>query len=308
MDVSEVRRLAATQCGLVHRRQLSEIGLSRSASRHLIEREVLAWCTPTVLRLVGSPDSLDQRALAAVLDAGAGSALSHETAGAWWEVPSFLAEPLRIIRPHGVKPRPSHLAVVHQSRDLLPHHCVELRGVPVTTPARTLLDLAGVLTLGRTARALDTALARRLVRLDELEQLLDEVARKGRPGVVALRTLIAERRTEGPLPESALELRFEQVLRRHGLPSMERQVELGGHDGRVARVDYFHRVARIVVFVDSATYHTALLDRAHDDAQTAALRGLGYTVLRFSDAQVLYREDEIVDALRHAFRCARSTS
>src|SRR5690606_27410498 len=115
---------------------------------------------PTVLRLVGTPDTEAQRLMLTALDLSSDAAVSHHTAAARWGVPGFAVEPIHVTgsRERG-RPGRGALGVVHQPRLLLPEHVLELDGIRTTTPARTLFDLAGVLHPGRVERALDNMLA-----------------------------------------------------------------------------------------------------------------------------------------------------
>ncbi len=119
---------------------------------------------------------------------------------------------------------------------------VRLREVPITTPARTIFDLASLAHLhpGRVARALDAMWAARLVDHRSLTQMLEHLQGKGRPGIRLMRTLLAER-GEGYVPaESSLERRFLAVCERFGIVGFDRQVLLGD-DQPIGRVDFVHR-------------------------------------------------------------------
>lgn len=177
-------------------------------------------------------------------------------------------------------------------------------GIPVTSVARTLLDLGAVVHPGRVERAVDTALARKLVTYDELAEVLRDLAASGRPGVRALRAALAGRSpTEAP-PESELERRFRDLLRRHGLPQPERQVVLGGKEEIAGRVDCWFPQARLVVELDGRAYHSAVLDRLEDGRRDLVLLRSGRRVLRLSWQHVVERPLEVVTALRELLSCA----
>jgi hypothetical protein len=90
MDVDgTIRRLSEQQYGAMSRRQLTATGVSRSAIRHRVAIGMLIPVGPRVLLLAGTPALAARSAMAAVLDAPAGSMLSHRSAAAWWGLPGF---------------------------------------------------------------------------------------------------------------------------------------------------------------------------------------------------------------------------
>jgi very-short-patch-repair endonuclease len=292
--------LTAQQHGLLTRRQLAEAGLGPKAVHRLRARGVLVPRGPLVFALAGTPTTRAQARLAAVLDAAPAAALGFLSAARVWGMYRRSEGRPHIVRRRDERHRSTpHLGVVHTSLRLPPAHVVTIDGIPVTTPARTVVDLALTEHFGRVARLLDNAWGRRLLTIGELSATLQAVRARGRRGVRVLDLLIEERLGMRPA-ESALELRFEEILRRHRLPAMDRQVDLGDSDGWVCRADYARLDDALVVFIDSATYHRALLDRDHDDEQTARLRAMGLDVLRFSDAEILYDAPAVAGRVRRA--------
>jgi len=171
--------------------------------------------------------------------------------------------------------------------------------------ARTLFDLCGDVHARRAERALDTALARRLVTLPKLWRVLIDLAEHGRAGTVLMRTLLEERRDDYVAPESELEARLIELARRYGLPEPERQVDLGDGDGWIGRVDFVFRAARIVVEVDGAEFHDGLVDQRLDAARDARLLAAGWHVLRFRWDDVVNRPRAVAQSIR--FRCQLDT-
>lgn len=91
-----LRQLAAIQHGLVTRAQASCSGVDSDAVDHRCNRGEWIPLGHRVLRAVSSADSVEQRALAAVLDAGEGAALSHHSAASWWGLPGFELTPTEV--------------------------------------------------------------------------------------------------------------------------------------------------------------------------------------------------------------------
>jgi very-short-patch-repair endonuclease len=301
-----LRHLAARQHGVVTRHQLRSVDASRGRIHHLVSTG--RWRMPRsgVLVVAGAPETELQNAFIAVAEAGPGAALSHSSAAWLWGLPTFRLFPLHVLVERGAKdPRTMQLATLHTSRVLPPSHVVEHLGIRVTSPVRTLFDLSGVLTLGRLARALDDAWGARLVRADPLFGCLDQLRGRGRGRVATMRLLLEERGTDYVPPESNLERRFRRLLTDDGQKPMDYQVELGGVE-RIARVDAVDRGAMLVVQIDGDRHHTALLDVQRDQRQDAALRSLGWTVLRVLENDLWHNPERVVAEVRDARAAGRA--
>jgi very-short-patch-repair endonuclease len=138
--------------------------------------------------------------------------------------------------------------------------------------------------------------------LTALHQTLDELARRGRPGIVVMRAILAERPPGSRLPQSGLERRFEHILLDAGEPPLERQVDVGGHEW-LGRVDFLDRPLLLIVEVDSILHHTSPFDRARDAARDEALVAAGYRrALRVPEEHIWYEPRLALHAVRTARR------
>jgi hypothetical protein len=236
--------------------------------------------------------------MAAVLAVGDYAVLSHTSAAALLGLPGFGIKPLVVSVPRLVR-RVVPGVRVEQSLALLPHHRRLVDGVPCTSVARTLFDLGGDVYAQRAERALDTALARRLVTRPALWRVLDDLAEHGRRGTVLLRTLLTERGARYVPPASELEARFIELVDSHDLPRPEQQVDLGD-DTWIGRVDFVWKRARVIVEVDGAAFHDGLVDRRADAVRDARLRRDGWTVLRFRWDDVTINGAEVARTVRTA--------
>jgi very-short-patch-repair endonuclease len=291
---------AASQHGVVTRQQLRESGVSHGAVVHLAASGRLEAIAESVFVVVGSPATWRRLAFAAVAEAKGRGVLSHHAAAALWALPGFAPMSVHVLAPRGaIDPRTLHLARLHTTRRLPAHHVVELDGIRVTSPVRTVFDLSGVLPLGRLARLLDDAWGLKLVKADSLYDTLEELRGRGRGRVAWMRMLIEERGRAYAAPESGLERRFRRLLANDGQPPMEYQVDLGG-ESWIARVDAVDRQARLVVQIDSDRFHLSFLDRRHDEQQDAALRALGWTVIRITESDLSRRPAWVVAVVRAA--------
>lgn len=222
--------------------------------------------------------------MAAVLAGGDDAALSHESAAALWG-----------IRAGGLKP--IHLSVTHDRRVRLkgirPHRrnpmpsTTTKRGIPLTSPLFTLVDLAATLDSDPLEAATNDADRLNLIDPEELEHSLDQMPLF--PGVGKLRsTLASYTRTD-----SNLERRFLAILRKHRIPLPATQEHLGP-----GRIDFHWPELNLVVETDGLTYHRTpmqqLEDRRRDQAHTKA----GRTQLRFANLQIRQSPDEVVATLQ----------
>lgn len=262
--------IATQQHGLVSRRQLRALGISRDAVFHWTKTHRLNRLTPRAYRVAGSPLSEPQRVLAAVLDAEPHSALSHMSAPAWWGLPGFELDPLHVIRSHGGLGERRYLAETHRSRTLLPDHVMRVRGVPVTTMARSLFDIAPIVSPDRLDLAIERSLGLRLTKISELLTVEKDVSVQGFEGVALMRELIAKRGLGYRPTESGLEFRVLKLMQRARLPEFTPQVDLHDDGGWITRTDFYNERLRAVIEVDGDLYHAGYIDRGRDDRITAA--------------------------------------
>lgn len=290
---------AERQHGVVGRSQLRHLGVHRAVVGRWVAAGVWEQVTPRVLRLAGAPRTFPQRCVTAVLDAGSGALISHVTAASLWALPGFPQGRIHLSREQRHTHRSSRLAAVHHPRLLLQHHGTVLDGVPVTTVARTLFDLAGCVHPQRAERALDNALTRGYVTLDTLRRVTIELLERGRVGSSLMRSLLAERGGGYIPPASGLEAQFLALVNAAGLELPEGQVDVGGETW-IARVDFLYRHLRLVIEIDSDLHHSSKLDRESDARRDAALEAAGFWVMRFTEHQLRENPDEVVASVRTA--------
>jgi very-short-patch-repair endonuclease len=301
----DLRALAAEQHGLFTTAQAARLGLSDDG--------LLAWSrtgelTPVarcVWGLTGAPRTDRRSALGAILSYGDGASLALGSAAHLWGVPGFALLPAQIIRVR-LRHRRSG-GSEHSSTRFHDGHITTIDGIPVTTPTRTLFDLAGRSHPARTEALVDTFLRLKLTKPTLLQQMLADLEGRGRPGIVTMRGLIEERLDPSfELTDSNLESRFEQIAREAGFWSLTRQVQVGDDVGVIGRVDFADLVARVLAEVQSERYHRTLTDQVRDRARLERLRQDGWVVLEIPEFDVWHDKLAVVDALRSAYELARS--
>ena len=263
-------RLIATQFGLVGRSQCLAHGMSPSSIRHRIgtgQWEVLA---AGVYRLAGYPPSFEQAQMVAVLAGRGAPVVSHRSAAVLWklDLPRWTQPEVTVARGGLIYNVPG--LVIHEAA-FGPGDVFRMGELPVTTAARTLLDLGAVLSDDCVERALESAIRLRLVSYDYLHRRLAASSVRGRSGLGALRRVLKVR-GDVPATESELETRCLQAIRAAGLPRPVRQYQLWV-DGRVvARFDLAYPKLRVNVEAHGMRFHTDELAIVRDwDRQNIAV-------------------------------------
>ena len=220
---ASVAAVAARQHGVVTRGQLVELGIDRGAIAHRLRCGRLHRIHQSVFA-VGHP-VLSRHGVwtAAVLAANPGAVLRHRSAAALWTIRETARVEAEVIVPRHRRRRPA--VQVHHVR-LAADEVTEQHGIPVTTPARTSLDLAEVLTSrGQLERAIHEAEYRRLTSPLSLDALLARHA--GRRGTAVLREILARGRLGETITRSELEERFLAFLDAHHLPRPRTNQRIG---------------------------------------------------------------------------------
>jgi hypothetical protein len=293
---------ARKSLGLLTIRQLDAIGVTRQRRRTLVARGTLVPLGRGVFRHCAWSDSWEQLVLAAVLEAGPGAVASHLAAAALWRFEGIGRGQVEVTVPAGRHPA-SDQGTIHRSRDLVPADIEPRARIPVTTAARTLLDIAPRVEEPQLEAVLDHAERRGIIWRPHLRWRLRELARQGRPGVAALRRLLD--RTEGRgLGDSWLEQEGLRLIAHAGLPVPRCQVELHKVGAGIARVDLFWDQARLVVELDGHGTHATRRDRQAASERAARLGLEGWRVVSFTYEDVTERPEYVVSMIRMYLRSA----
>jgi very-short-patch-repair endonuclease/predicted transcriptional regulator of viral defense system len=291
-----VAEVAATQHALVTFSQAREIGLSPKAIKVRLRSGVWVRVYQGVYRMAGAPQTWDQELMAAALAAGERAAIAGEAAAAFWNIPGFRRGLAFVALPVGMTTRQLPAQLRH-SCFLPSHHVTNVRGIPVTTVARTIFDLAGLVRADRCERALDNALGMRLTNVRALSKIVEELGERGRTGTALMRELMDERGEGFVATESELERRFLQFVRAYGLPEPRRQVTL-----IAGRVDFLFDPGSLIAEIDGRRNHTALLDREADMKRDAKLTAQGLSVMRITSRRLQREPEDVAGDIRAVLR------
>lgn len=286
-----IARRAARQWGVVSVADLRAAGLSANAVAHRVRGGRLHRLHRTVYAVGHAAPPLEGRFLAAVLACGPGAVLSHVSAAVLWDLAAWDGRRPEVtataLRAHpGLR---THRSALLGARDVTRH-----RGIPVTTPARTLVDLAGVVDDRALRRAVREAQARHKVSAAQLRAALDRLG--GRRGARDLARIVAT----GPAPtRSELEDVVLDLLLRGGFPHPEVNVPLVVAGRRVVP-DFRWPGARVIVEADGAVWHAGSVAREEDAERQALLERHGERVLRVTWRQAVLRPRDTVARIEAA--------
>ncbi len=270
--------LATRQYGIVASRQLD-------LDAHAVRRRTAAGRLHRVHRGVYAVGHLglgrEARWLAAVLACGDGAVLSHRSAATLWAI--RLGELFRAEVTTEYDRR--HAGIATHRASLAPQDRAIHRAIPVTSPARTLVDLAHLLHRDELVRALREAMFRRLYDRAAIQDALTRRPSKA----------LAQLLTEASVTQSMLEDRFLEICARHRLPAPQTQHRIGAK-----RYDFAWPQQRVVVETDSWLAHGTPYAFQADRAQTNALQLAGWLVLRFTWADLTRRGRTVAVSVRRA--------
>ncbi|HUF49649.1 MAG TPA: DUF559 domain-containing protein [Longimicrobiales bacterium] len=273
-----LREVGAAQHGIAARAQLLDRGITVSAIDRMVRAGRLVVVRRGVYQIGPLPVGHAAEA-AAMLTCGAEGRVSHVSAAALHGV----VDAPRAGLPVAVTmPRRSRRHIdgvrIHRVRDLLPDEVTTIEGIRVTTPARTLLDIAGTLTSREVEQALAKALRTRLVTREEMCRMVER--HPGYRGAALLRQLLDAE--GGPsFTRSEAEEKLLELVRSARLTRPELNVRVLGHEA-----DFLWREARVVAEVDGYAFHASARSFAADRRRDAELTAAGYRVLRFTWADL----------------------
>jgi len=276
----------------VTRVQLLAAGLGPKAIDYRLKVGRLHATYPGVYTLGYPPANPLELAMAAVLACGPRAALSHGSALTLWGIWKRWDQPLEVTiaadrRPKGVS--------VHRVRSLDRRDVTRHNGIPVTTLARTLLDMAGRMPPKSLTRAINDG---RLNGHLHPAALLDVIERHpGHRGRRALEAVLG-RLTERPT-RSSFEDAFPAFCERYGLPAPQMNAIVCGYE-----VDALFEQERVIVELDGWAFHSSRASFEDDRRRDGVTLAAGFATVRITRAR--YERDPAAEAAQlHAILARR---
>lgn len=293
-DIRELLGRFSSQHGVVARDHLRLLGVDSRMERTRIASGEWERVGKHVVRMVASPANPEQSLIAACIEAGPDAVASHQSAAWLWELappPSRHSVTVPRSRCVGVS-----WADVHRMGAGVPFP-VSRRHIPVTNPARTLVDFASVADQSVLDFAVDRALARQLLTVDGIVAEIEREGRSGRRGIRALRDSLRRRGLIGAPNPSVLESQLLRLLRLNRIEpvAVEVQLDARGHyriDAAVAE--------EVLVEVDGYAYHHSPEQKAEDERRRNRIRLTGKFLLVYTWRDVVHDGSRVVEEVRDA--------
>jgi len=283
----EIATVAACQRGVVTRCQLLELGvqsgtIDRALARgrlHRLHQGVYSLVPFTVLPALAAEH-------AAILACGERALLSHHTAAAVWGIRPFLDGDVDVTVVGGERGRKRKGIRVHRTAHLDPRDSRRYQQIPITSPARALLDIAPE-TSGRSLEwALDQALVKRLTTRAQINAVLAAYPhRRGAPDLAAL--LDPDRPTS--LTASTPEERLFRHVRRAGLPLPEVNARVGNYTA-----DFLWREHKVILEIDGYHFHHTRVAFERDHRRDAEHQREDFLVIRVTPRQLQHNHEAIL--------------
>jgi hypothetical protein len=253
---------------------------------------VIDEAAPGALVIGAAPKTWEQEVAVAVLSSGAGAAASHMTAAALWGMLKTSGGRVDVVVPRWDRNHRDY--TVHESLDLIADEITVHRGIPITVPSRTVVDVGAVF---RTAVPEIYHRGHRLglVDVDSVGATVRRVARKGRRGVGPAKSLLRSLRMFPDQTESWAEDIYLKISREFGLPEPVQQLEIRTEDGWfVCRCDFGYLQERPAIFIDGFEYHGHQQAFQVDRMQGNQLSQIGWKYLRFTYWDLVNRPKYVV--------------
>lgn len=294
--------LAKPRFGIVTRALARAAGLSDRMIDGRIKRGILIPIHPGVFLLASVPLSWEGRLVAAQMWLGEHAVVSHRSAAHLWNLDGFDDHYIELTLTSGT--RASDRGVIIHRSTQLPKSDVRTRNsLPVTTPERTLVDLAGVVSEGRLDEALDSALFKGLTTFARVVRRADDLPR-GTRGLRTIKRVLAERDPNHAPRESIFETRFYRVLCRSRLPDPVPQYRVYDAGGLIGRIDLAYPQRKVGVEAYSLRWHGPRLRAKRDWARHNRLSVLGWRMLYETFEDLNENPGDILARLE-ALLCAR---
>jgi very-short-patch-repair endonuclease len=268
-----MQALAGRQHGIVKRKQVRDAGLSREGVRRRVKA---GWLVPLQdgVYAVGHMALTDKSHLvAAVYACGEDALASHRAAGKLWGI-------LRGSQPIEVTgPRSREVAkgfTLHRSRCIHDEDRALIDNIPVTSLARTLVDLADVLPEKQLANAVHEAELQGLFDLTQVQRVLERLP--GRRGRHKLRRVLSAYKDVQPFTRSRAERLVLQMCEEYGLQAPRTNTWVGSHE-----VDFYWPEAKLALEFDGRAVHRTTKAFYEDRKRDRALAARGIHVVRATD-------------------------
>ncbi len=297
MSLSELTTQASKQHGLMTHKQATDAGFSRTAISRLVRKGEWQQVRPRVFRKAATKQTEAQDLLALCLWLGESAVVSHRSAARLLGLDIKQGDLEVTVGPRFSGELPG--VIVHRSKSLPKDDKRLVRGIPVTTAARTIIDLASCLDEEPLAIAVEEAWRRGIATPQWVEKRLTELSTQGRHSGALAEILADRRQTKAPL-ESALEVRMWRVLRGSKLPMPIAGYEFRDDYGQPGRIDLAYPDQQLALECESWEFHGDREAFETDRVRAARLVALGWRVMPITWRQLDEQRGKVLNRIREA--------
>jgi hypothetical protein len=284
--------------GVVTLADLRRFGATRNEIDRLLRTRRLVPYVTGVYRLAGAPRTTDQLAALACAT-GLDIVVSHLSAGRVWKFRRLGADHRLHVSVAGQNHRLLPGVVVHRTHLMEAVDIVEQTdGIRVTSPPRTLFDLARVVSDEQLESIIEQVLNDGLATIPTLFATGRRLRQRGRDGSARFGRVLESRPAWLKPVGSDLELVVERAIIAAGLPRPVRQYEIRLPSGELVRLDFFWPEERVDLEVDHVTWHGGRVNGAADKRRDRKLRRIGIATVRATDDDVRFGLAAFIDDLR----------
>ena len=280
LEETQVLEQMRQQHGLISRQQALAEGMTDTQIKRRLAAGIWLRANRGVYRHTVFRETPLSRLLAGCM--ACNGLASHRSAAALHDLDGYKLDRVELVVPWKRKPAIKG-ALLHRTTQMHLAKPADRQGIPCTGVARTVLDLATVVSRKQLTRTLDAVLRDGLLRPSDLYAVLASHSRQGRTGCVAFREALDERCADIRVPLSAWSRMVAELLVESGLerPVMEHQIcDLTGKF--LAQVDLAYPTRRLAIELDSKRWHLNSEAFERDPRRRNALATNGWTVLTFT--------------------------
>jgi len=288
-----ILNLAAGQGGVIRKDQALDYGMTVDMIRRRVRTGRWQSIARSVYRIFDMTDPMDRlrAAIAGLPDA----VVSHESAAEMLSIPRVWRG-LAVVTVHSRTTHSFPDVTIRRCRDLDESHIATIDGLPVTTMARTIVDLAALLRPRHLASIVDDLLASKKVTVSEVQDVASSVLRRGKPGSTSLRTVLGERAESPNENASRLELLGLDVLRSSQLPDPLLEYPIPWEEQR--RFDAAYPDEKLAIEWDSRRWHTQVEAFERDRRRNRLATLHDWRLVRFTWDDLTTRPGEVAETVR----------
>jgi very-short-patch-repair endonuclease/predicted transcriptional regulator of viral defense system len=295
---AELSKLSGKQHGLMTHAQATAAGLSRMALSRLVRKGAWQMVRPRVFRRAAASQTEGQALLAVCLWLGKGAVVSHRSAA----------------RLHGLDVKQGDLEVstsrfreevsgvrIHRSKPMDAADLRVLREIPVTSGARTMIDLASCFEEEQLAYLVEEAWRKQIAPPDWIARRLGQLGTQGRRAGALSQILLDCRERKMPM-RSALEVRVWRLLKKAKLPMPIPGYEFRDDFGQPGCIDLAFPEQQLALECDGYQFHGDRETFERDRVRAARLVALGWRVMPVTWRQLDEQRDNVIARIRQALR------